>query len=742
MRAAILLSPKDAPPEFPVPTRPEALRSHLVERTGRLVPIVAHLPFEQIISDSLDLGADAEDSTLVLWVGPHLVLGEEEATTLDLDDHFEMAEQYVDEEVEQGMAEAYEKADHHDVDGARRNYVEVDKLLGQEDSPRHALVLVSLGELERQAGRLREASALLDRALAIAPGHIGALRGRAALAEQVGESAIAAAMHFRLVSQLDSDEQRLGTLSMVASESLSAAKNAIVRALEIKPDDRGLLERLRAIHEGSGHWSEAVSIGVQIAEGITVPKERALSLVQTARMASERAGNTQLAVALYEAAIEDDASVAGAFEAVEAELLRTEDFAGVAKAYERQLQRLAPTDAVSVRADLLRRLTRVQRDQLNDPRAAISALDRLVLEQPRDANAKVELAELLRETNQLALATRVLQAAADLAPTRAETYRSLLSLFEQLSDEDRAFNASSVLVALGEADINEQLRYAQYAPESLLGIKGAVDDDVWEQLKPPTHPAGVHALMEAIERAALEAWFADNEVKAQSIMPPPATQQDPKKTTVAAVKTFGWVARVLGISEPTIHAMPGAATLTAATLPKRRPALALGRQALSGRSLPELAFMAAHHLSFFRPAVRVLPFYPDLGEVTGLVWAAAALCRPELDGTLDDPTRALRDKLEAHLDAESRAAATAAVDRVLADDGKLDVLAWLRSVETVACRAALLVSGDVTVASSVLAVAGAAPGGRSARDRAEELLPFAVSQTYTALRHLLGVSVG
>ena len=82
------------------------------------------------------------------------------------------------------------------------------------------------------------------------------------------------------------------------------------------------------------------------------------------------------------------------------------------------------------------------------------------------------------------------------------------------------------------------------------------------------------------------------------------------------------------------------------------------------------------------------------------------------------------------------------MDRVLADDGKLDVLAWLRSAETVACRAALLVSGDVTVASSVLAVAGAAPGGRSARDRAEELLPFAVSQTYTALRHLLGVSVG
>jgi hypothetical protein len=151
--------------------------------------------------------------------------------------------------------------------------------------------------------------------------------------------------------------------------------------------------------------------------------------------------------------------------------------------------------------------------------------------------------------------------------------------------------------------------------------------------------------------------------------------------------------------------------------------------------------MAAHHLAFFRPAVRILPFYPDILEITGLVRAAAALCRPELDATLDDSTRMTRDKLAPHLSPEARAAATAAVDRVLEEDGKLDVLAWLRSVETIACRAALLVSGDVTVASGALAVAGAAPGGRSARDRADELLPFAVSQPYTALRHLLGVSV-
>jgi tetratricopeptide (TPR) repeat protein len=741
MRIAILTCPNAPDAAFSVPTEPTAIRRHLVHRTGRLVPVVGHLPFDQVLHEHLDLQSPAEDGTLVLWVGPHVVLDAEAATELELDDHFEMAEKYVDEEVDQAMAEAYEAADREDLDGARRTYSDIDRLLGQEDSPRHALVLVSLGEIERLAGRSRQAAALFDRALAIAPDHIGALRGRAELALAGGESAIAAAMHFRLVPHLDNDEQRLEALSQVASESLRAAKDAMARALELRPEDPELLERLKAIHEASGEYAEAVGLAVRIAEKLSDPKQRARSLVQAGRMASEKAENTSLAVALYEAAIEDDPEATGAFEAVEAELLRTADFLGVARAYERQLERLLARDAAPLRIDLLRRLARVQHEELGDPRAAIGALDRLVLEQPRDGDAQIQLAALLRETDQLPLATRVLQVAANLMPGRAETYRSLLGLLDKLNDTDRTFNCAAVLVALGEADINEQLRYAQYAPETLLGITSTVDDDIWDLLQPTTHPVAVHELVLAIEDTALEIWFAERAAASPS-MPPPTTRQNPQNSTVGAVRAFAWVARILGLPEPAIHVIPEADTLTAATLPCREPAVALGRHALTGRSLPELAFMAAHHLAFFRPGFRILPFYSEVNEVVALVRAAAAVARPELASGLDQHQGTLRQQLDARLDPTARASLATAVDRVLAEDGKLDVLEWLRAAETIACRAALLVSGDVTVAGNVLAVAGVAPGGRSPRDRLEELLPFAVSQNHTALRHLLGVAVG
>jgi tetratricopeptide (TPR) repeat protein len=134
-------------------------------------------------------------------------------------------------------------------------------------------------------------------------------------------------------------------LSTVASQSLGAAADAIQRALVLQPHDRSLLERLRAVHEARGNWERAVGVAVELAEATGLPDARARALVEAARFCSERTGNTARAVALYEAAIEDDPQVAGAFAAIEEELIRAEDFRGVASAYERQLERLSQTDA-------------------------------------------------------------------------------------------------------------------------------------------------------------------------------------------------------------------------------------------------------------------------------------------------------------------------------------------------------------------------------------------------------------
>ena len=93
------------------------------------------------------------------------------------------------------------------------------------------------------------------------------------------------------------------------------------------------------------------------------------------------------------------------------------------------------------------------------------------------------------------------------------------------------------------------------------------------------------------------------------------------------------------------------------------------------------------------------------------------------------------------MSSEAKEVVGALVEKVVGSGGPLDVFAWLRCVEETAGRAGLLASGNLTVASNVLAITGASPGGQSAAERARGLLAFCVSQQHSEMRKSLGVAV-
>jgi tetratricopeptide (TPR) repeat protein len=680
----------------------------------------------------------AEPSTLVLRLSSYEAWPGESST--ELDPAFAHATSQAEQAIEAVLKEAFERQGAGDLGGARQSYQCAERLLGSEVSPRRVLVLVSLAEIDRAEGQVVQAAAELDRALAMAPEHMGALRARADIARDGGEVSLAAALLGRLVPKLETSAKRVEVLLVVAEESLKAARSAIELASEFMPGSTHLLERLRAIYEAAGSWEAAVSAAVQIAELVPDRRQRARALVEAARLCSERARHTARAVALYEAAIQDDPEVAGAFEAIEAELVRAGDNAGLASAYERQLERLAAAGAILQQPELWRKLARLKRDHLDDPHAAIAALDRLIQISPDDLPARLELGALLETAGETTLATRVLEAAATLRPTEIEVYRALTRLFTRAADEDRVYAACSVLVALGEADLDEQLTFAQHRPEALPSPRTTLDEDAWPQLLPAGHPVALDELAIAIEPAALDAVAR----LTRSSLPPPGERVDLRKTTVSAARCFGYAAQLFGLPEPEIYLEPGETRVGARLLPRRKLGLVLGRPVLSGRNVGELAFLAAHHLTYTRSGWRMISLLGSLEEIRAVLVAGMAVVRPDLPALTAVGPRAqeLAQVLSERMDGPSRDSVARAVDTIMAAGGTLDVLGWLRSVEETACRAGLLACGDVTVATNVLAVSGTAPGGLSAAERARSLLPFSVSQRHSALRHWLGVAIG
>jgi golgin subfamily B member 1 len=65
---------------------------------------------------------------------------------------------------------------------------------------------------------------------------------------------------------------------------------------------------------------------------------------------------------------------------------------------------------------------------------------------------------------------------------------------------------------------------------------------------------------------------------------------------------------------------------------------------------------------------------------------------------------------------------------------------WLVGAEHTACRAALLISGDLETAKKLLSTEAQTPEV-SAADKMKDLLVFSVSPDYAALRRALGVNI-
>jgi tetratricopeptide (TPR) repeat protein len=705
---------------------------------SRTLALPAHFPAGQGIPLALDVADDGDSTTLVLEVAGYRTL--QGSAAGQLDELFRSGVQRADEYVNGLLRDADAQRAAGDVDTARRTYEHAETLLGHETSERRANALVALAAIEQERGHAAVASSLLDRALAFAPEHGPALGARSELAHANGEAAMHVALLARLVPHLETSGARVKALRAITDESLTAAREAIGIASALMPDTIYVLERLRAVNEASGMWEAALATAVQIAELNTDRRMRARALVDAARLCSERVGNTSRAVALYEAAIEDDPRVPGAFEAIEAELVRADDPAALASAYARQIERLGASNALADQCQLLAKLAALQCERLGEPRAAIATLDTLVSLDPNNLAARLEQSRLLEVMGEPALATRALESAAFLGPTEVTVYRSLGRLLARSNDQDRRYLCCSALVALGEADLEEQATFSQLRPDALPSPRSALDEATWTELLPEGHCALLDEIAALVEPIALGTWLAR---RSHNSVPPPKQRVDPKTSTITAVRCCAWAAKLLSLPEPEIYVRPTEALIGARLSLLGSLGVELGQPVLKGRSPGEVAFLAAHHLTYARPGWRIISVLGSTDEVRSLLLAGLSAARPAVRAVfeLGPHEEEIASVLSEHLDQARRESLANMAEDVLGRGDALDFVGWLRSVEQVACRAGLLASGDVTVASNVLSVAGSAPGGLSAAERARGLLPFCVSQRHSALRHCLGLSV-
>ena len=171
------------------------------------------------------------------------------------------------------------------------------------------------------------------------------------------------------------------------------------------------------------------------------------------------------------------------------------------------------------------------------------------------------------------------------------------------------------------------------------------------------------------------------------------------------------------------------------------PATALGPELLRGVGLQEIVYVAARHLTYYRPEHYPLVFFPTLADLTQLFLAALKLGMPEIAVPANEGVTKLRAALAKALGKDEKEGLALAAKAIDEKGGRVDLAAYIRGVELTAHRAAFLLSGDVHLAGRRIASETRAIADVTADDRRHDLLAYLASKGLAGARQKLGVGI-
>jgi tetratricopeptide (TPR) repeat protein len=609
-----------------------------------------------------------------------------------------------------------------------------------------ASIYASIGQIKSTQGKREEAENNFGKALRHAPLQRRALQGLIELASEAKNTKRVAELRASLAKGTSDPAEKadeLSRLATVLADDLGDARGAAValeEASELRPGDPVVLTRLRELYDGLGDGEGlARVIGALCLEEDRKPVRSALRFEQ-AKVIEEKVGDVARAISLLEGALEEDPTNDRAIDRLVALRTEREEWPALERVYARLIDRAAEARQAKRAGDLCKRLAHLRRDRLSDLEGAIEALSGAVRCDGTDPEARAELAEAFLQQGDGLAAVFELEGAASIAPRRVDTFARLFDIHRREGRTDRAYLAAMALEELGAAEVDHEMVAAQYRPEGLLRPASSLDDAAWDHLlRAPGWDSMPGAILRAGRDAAIAARMA--ELGEKRTRPPEASRRIDPTSTISVARAFHWAASLLGVEAPDLIASDDAPGGLAA-MALSRPTTLVASSVSGGRPMQEVVFLAARHLTYYRPEHELLFFYPTLPALSALFVASLRIVLPKLDvpSAMDARIRRESAAIAERLTPEAKADLEDAVARFESAGGKADLGVLLKAVERTACRAGLVLSGDLAVAARVLRTEQRDIAELDAEARIDDLLAFCASQELAVLREWLGVA--
>jgi tetratricopeptide (TPR) repeat protein len=607
--------------------------------------------------------------------------------------------------------------------------------------------LYCCGESLRRAGNAKASLQLLEEACDMNPNGSEPLVALASAYGQLGRWNDVVKTKYRHLDVAFGDDrvQLLIDLGDIIAEKFKDRPRAIqslVAALDDRPDDRRLLTKLMQLYGDEKDWTHLVEVVMRLAGFVDDPKQRAKYLHTAAIVQARQMGQIEPALELFEQVIELDPTITKALsEAIDLNRSRR-DFGAVERLLRRKLDAAVTAEDVPTQIETYSALAELYERDLGWLDYAITALEHASELEPKNIERTKQIAALCA-TDTVHHIDRALQAYMKIIqaePQRlVESYRVMRRLHTETKNADGAWCLCQSLSVLGYADPDEERFYKRMRAETAAPAQAVFTEPDWLAVTHGDTDPLLTSLFALIEPAVVAARTPD----ITQLGYHPSQAIDLTQTPVPMTQTIFYAAGVMGIAAPpafVINEDPGGLSF----LHARTPSIGLGRVAMSDKVPPQAAaFIAARHLSYFRPGFYLRQLLTSATGLKAWLFAAIKLISPQfpISADIEGPVREAMTALDGALRGSPRDELARIVSTLLRDGAALDLRKWVVAVDLSSDRAGFVLAHDLDTAAQIIKASDDSSSSVPGPDRLRQLALFAVTPEYLGLRRRLRIAV-
>ncbi len=599
-----------------------------------------------------------------------------------------------------------------------------------------------LGEAQRRMGRGDAALAHYAHTRRHDPKHPEVQASELALRESRGEwSAVVATKRQRL--QTANDEQRatlyaeLGDIESAELKSSLKALEDYQHSLELRGNDRRVLQRVLDLSADMGQWPLALQTIMHIAELEKDSARKGSYFHAAAEISRDKVGDLTRAVALYEDCLDayfhDPSRVSTEqltrymkpFADLDAILTKNREWKKQELSYRRMIKRLGPEHKLL--GNLWHSLAEIYRTRLKDYDAAVAALEVARTLAPDSIVGREQLAELYIKAgpDQLDKAIAEHQSIIDLDMHRHSSYSALAELYGAVGRHDARWNLCQALSVLQKSTPGQERFFSENRLQAMKLPRSTVPSGMWPKLLHPAQDAKISSLLLLLGVPLLAC--ADRAPRARGLKSKEAVA--PPEQSDQRLYVLQYYAQVLGLDLPTMYVQdrrPGRVSSDVLVVKSQiQPILVVGADYLAVQDESERAFQAGQQLCRLRQENWLSMVFPDPVQTQAMLdWILnGSECR-------DDPYLA---KLLEQVKVQSPVAIEQlrmVSERIQEEHHRPDAREWHHGQVKSCDRVGLILSSDLTAGARGIVRDNCG----ATMERVAELVRFSVSEPYFEIR--------